>query len=145
MASMKRSVVVHAPVEKVYNYLNDPNKLTEYWPGFVDVKDVRMLDNGGSCFHYVYKMAGLRLEGYSEDTEIIPNQRMVSKSIGAIESTVIWEVEPVDDGTKVDFELTYKVPVPVLGKLAENAIVKLSEREADAIMENMKVMLEEAR
>ena len=142
MAGYQKTVVVHAPVEKVFDYLNDPNKLLEYWPGFVEVSDVRPLENGGTCFAYVYRFAGIRLEGNSEDVEIVPLRRMVSKSTGGVESTVTWEVEPVKDGTRVVFTQDYRIPMPMLGKFAENMVVRLAERDGEVIMENMKAILE---
>jgi carbon monoxide dehydrogenase subunit G len=142
MASLKRSVVVQAPVETVFNYLNDPNKLTEYWPGVLDVRDIRPLENGGTCFNFTFKFAGIRLEGTSEDTEIIPLKRMVSRTTGGVDGVVVWEVMPVDGGTQVDFEQSYNIPVPMIGRFAENVVLKLTEKEADMIVASVKAILE---
>lgn len=142
MAIIKKSVVVQAPIEKVFTYLNDPLKLTEYWPGMVEVKDVEYLPNGGSCFNYVYNMAGIHIHGHSEDTEIIPLQKMVSISSGGMDATITWELENADGGTKVTITNNYTVPLPVIGKLAEALVVKMNEKEADTILAKMQLALE---
>jgi hypothetical protein len=53
-------------------------------------------------------------------------------------------LEPEGADTKVTFTVDYTVPIPVLGKLAEAAIVKLNNHEGDVVMENLKTILEAA-
>ncbi len=142
MAQIQKFILIKAPIEKVFDYLNDPHKLTEYWPGMIEVKDIQSLPNGGTCFNYVYKLAGFRFEGKSEDTEIIPLKRMVSITTGGVEGKLTWELEKAADGTKVVLESEYTVPLPVVGKLAEAVIVKLGEHEADQILANLKTFME---
>ncbi|MDH4140747.1 MAG: SRPBCC family protein [Coriobacteriia bacterium] len=144
MASLVKSTVVHAPVEKVYGYLDDPAHLPEIWPSLFEITDVHLLPNGGHSNHWKYKMAGIRLEGTSEDVEHIANERIVSKTKGGTDSTQTWMVEPEGGDTKVTFKVDYVVPVPVLGKLAEAAIVKLNDHEGDTIMANLKTVMETA-
>ncbi len=142
MAKLVKTTVIKAPIEKVFAYFNDPNNLPDIWPSMVEVKDIQTLSNGGTCFKYVYKMGGIRLEGTSEDTEFVPNQRTVSKSSGGIEGWATMEYETTPQGTKVTITDEYKVPVPVIGKLAEAVIVKLNENEADALLANLKARME---
>jgi uncharacterized membrane protein len=137
-----KSVVVHAPVDTVYGYLTDPTHLPEIWPSLVEITDVHSLPNGGHSNHWKYKMGGIRLEGTSEDVEHVVNERIVSKTKGGVDSTQTWMVEPLGEDTKVTFKVDYTVPIPVLGKLAEAAIVKLNDHEGDATVANLKTMLE---
>ena len=141
MASSTKSVVIHAPVEKVQEYLADPMHLPEIWPSLIEVKDVQLLPNGGYSNRWTYKMAGIRLEGTSEVIERT-KERSVSKTKGGVESTQTWMFEPQGADTKVTFKVDYTVPIPVLGRLAEAAIVKLNDHEGDAIVENLKTMVE---
>lgn len=142
MTSQTKSVVVHAPVGKVYTYLDDPTHMPEFWPSLVEIKDVHSLPHGGHSNRWVYKMAGVRLEGTSEDVEHVTNERLVAKTKGGVDSTQTWMLEPEGDDTKVTFTVDYTVPIPVLGKLAEAAIVKLNNHEGDVVMENLKTILE---
>ncbi len=144
MASNTKSVVIHAPVEKVYEYLDDPTHQPEFWPSLIEVKDVHLLPNGGHGSSWTYKMAGIRLEGTAEDVEHVANERIVRKTKGGIESTQTWMFEPEGEATKVTLRVDYTVPIPVLGRLAEAAIVKLNDHEGDAIVQNLKILLEAA-
>jgi len=87
-------------------------------------------------------MAGMRFDGASETIEEIPNQRTVTRSTKGIESHFVWTYESENGGTKLTVDIEYKVPVPLLGKLAESLIVKQNEQEADALLANLKSRME---
>ena len=142
MAKVEKTITINAPVEKVFSYVEEPTNLPEIWPSLVEAKDVQRLPNGGTSFRWVYKMAGVRFEGTSEDTDYVANQRVVSKTKGGIESTVTWTFQPEAGGTKVTYEAEYTVPIPLLGKLAEAFIVKQNEGEAELILANLKARME---
>jgi len=142
MVKMVKTINIKAPVEKVFDYISEPTNLPEFWPSLVEVKDVQRLPSGGTKNRWVYKMAGIHLEGTSEDAEHIPNQRLVSKTKGGVESTQTWVFQPEAGGTKVTFEIEYTVPIPVLGKLAEAVIVKMNDHEGELILANLKARME---
>ena len=68
---------------------------------------------------------------------------MVTRSKGGIESSWTWNFEPYNDGTKVEVIVEYKVPIPVLGKIAEVLVLKQNEREADHALANIKDKMED--
>ena len=142
MAKVEKSVTINAPVEKVYSFINNPNKLMGMWPNASEIKNVKGLPNGGHSFDFVYKMAGIRVSGTSEDIEVIPNQRVVNETRGGVKSKMIWTLEPADGGTKLDVDVEYTVPVPVLGKLAEAIIIKINNRDLRTVLANSKDILE---
>lgn len=142
MAKLAQSITIHAPVDKVFAYVQDPNNVPEFWPSVLEVKDVEQLPNGGTRFRYVYKMAGMQFTGTSEDTEVIANQRVVNRSRGGVESTMVWTYQPEGEGTKLTVDTDYTVPVPLLGKLAEAVIAKLAENEGELLLRNLKVRME---
>ncbi len=144
MVKTVKTITIKAPVEKVFDYISEPTNLPEIWPSLVEIKDVQKLPSGGTRNRWVYKMAGILLEGTSEsvDTECVSNQRLVSKTKGGAESTQTWMFQPEAGGTKVTLEVEYTVPIPVLGKLAEAIIVKMNEHEGELILANLKARME---
>jgi len=142
MAKLKRSITIHAPIDKVFTFMNDPRNLPDIWPSMIDVKDLNQAKAGGTNFGWVYKMAGIRFEGASEVVEYIENQRTVTQSTKGIESRFTWMYDTMGKDTKLTVDIEYKVPVPVLGKLAEAVIVKQNEHEAELLLENLKTRME---
>lgn len=142
MATVNKSITINAPIEKVFKYASEPTNLPEIWPSLVENKVVERLPNGGNTTQFVYKMAGMRFEGISEDTEFIPNQRVVTKTAEGIESEIIWEFQSEGEATKVTFKGEYTVPIPLIGKMAEAFIVKQNSNEAETILANLKARME---
>jgi uncharacterized membrane protein len=142
MQTVEKSILVNAPVESVFAYWSQPANLPEVWPSLVEVKDVQPLPDGGLKYQWVYKMAGVRLEGSTEIVESVLDQRIVHLSKGGIDSKLTYTFQPEDGGTRMTVLVEYTVPVPVLGKLAERVIVKLNEHEAEVTLANLKTRLE---
>lgn len=142
MVKTTKSIKVNAPADKIFTYIQIPENLLEIWPSMIEVKDIESLPNGGHKYGWVYKMAGMHFEGISEDTEIVVNQRAVSVSKGGIDSEITWEFQQENGDTNVSLTAEYTVPIPLLGKLAEAAIVKINENEGDAILANLKTRME---
>jgi uncharacterized membrane protein len=142
MVKIERNILINAPVEDVFAYHSDPRNSPEYWPSFIEVKDIEELPNGGKKYSWVYKMAGIRFNGMTTTTEFEKNQLITTKSEGGIDSTFSYTYKAEGDGTRLSMMVDYSVPVPVLGKLAESFILKMNEREADTVMANLKDRLE---
>ena len=142
MAKIEKTITINAPVEKVFAYMENPANLPAIWPSMVEVKNMKTEPGGGYNYDWVYKMAGVRIEGSSKTTEHEKNKRLADKSTKGIESEFIWDFRSEGAGTELSVEVAYNVPVPVLGKLAESLIVKMNEREAETLMHNLKTLLE---
>lgn len=142
MVKIERSIHINAPVEKVFAYQSDPHNTPEYWPSFIEVKDLEKLPDGGQKYNWTYKMAGMRLNGSTSTIDFEENKLIKTKSEGGIDSTITYSYEPEGDGTRVSILVEYEIPIPVLGKLAESFILKTNEREADTVMANLKDILE---
>ncbi len=142
MAKLDREVMINAPVEEVFQFVATPENFPEVWPSMVEVTNVEALPGGGHRFSWVYKMAGVKLNGESETVEYEENSRMVSETKGGIQSRFVWTFSAEGDGTRLNVDIEYTVPVPVAGKLAESVIVKMNDREATTLVSNIKDRLE---
>jgi len=141
MARMKKTIVINAPAEKIFNYIADPANPPSIWPSLEQIKEVVSLPCGGTSFKWVYKMAGMRIDGASDTVEFIPNQGITTKSVSGIENTFTWNFQPEAGGTQVNQQVEYTVPVPVLGKLAEAVIIRQNDREAEVLLANLKAKM----
>lgn len=118
MTTIERSILIKAPVEQVFSYLEEPEYLHEIWPSMVEVKDVRPLPKGGHRFHWIYKMAGKHFEGEMETIEFELDRHVVTKSTGQIPATFEYVFKAENGYTRVDVKTEYEIPSKVLGKLA---------------------------
>lgn len=142
MQKVTKTIVIDASVEQTFAYISETSNLVDIWPSMEQVKDIEVLPNGGKRFRWVYKMAGFSLKGQSEDAEWVSNERIVSKTLGGINSTITWQFRDKEGKTELAFEAQYVVPVPLLGKLAEVILVKLNQQEIEVMLAFLKARVE---
>lgn len=141
MPRLHKSIDINAPLKKVFSYIEDPRNEPQWMMSLVDVKDVKG-SGSGIRFNWDYKMAGMHFHGESNRVEEIPEQKIVDKTKGGIESTWTFSFSPHKNGTHLDLDIDYSIPVPVLGKIAEKVLLKHNEREAEQNLLNIKEVLE---
>jgi uncharacterized membrane protein len=141
MARIHKSIEIKAPVKEVYAYIDDPEKDPEWMVGMIEVNNVTG-SGVGRHFDWTYKMAGIRLRGESTFKEDVPEKRLVAETKGGVESTWTFKLEQHKDTTVLDLDIDYRIPVPVLGKLAEKILMKRNERETELNLMNIKERLE---
>jgi uncharacterized membrane protein len=140
---IEKSIVIDAPVERVFAYYSEPENQPEVWPSMLEVTDVQRAEDGRpTTFRWVYKMAGMRFVGTSVVTDYEKNRRYVTESKGGIEATIETIFENQNGKTLVREHVQYRVPVPLLGKVAERFLAKSNEHEVETIHKNLKVRME---
>jgi ligand-binding SRPBCC domain-containing protein len=140
---IRRSTLIDAPLEKVFRYYSDPEKLSEVWPSFIEAHDVtRSAEGWPHEFAWTYKMAGVKLEGRTVNVEFEPNRRYVAETKGGIDSRFETTFETQGGKTLVTEDIQYHVPVPLLGRIAERVLAKLNENELATIHANLKARME---
>lgn len=142
METFEKSIIINALPEKVFEYIDEPMNDPEWMIGMVEVHEVEGPPGVGRHFRWTFKMVGVPLKGQSTTIEHVPNRRTVTESQGGVSSTWAADVEPEGEGTKLTMKVEYAIPVPVLGKLAEQLISKQNQRNLESSMENIKHMLE---
>ncbi|MCU4716893.1 SRPBCC family protein [Halapricum hydrolyticum] len=142
MVSVSRSIHVDAPVEDVFEYLDDPRNHAEVTPSLAKVRNVEPLDNGGKRVEHTYKMAGVGLDGELVERTHEENERMVFEMRGGLEGEI--EIETVDDdgGTELRYSADYELPGTVLSAVAGPFVRRYNERELRTTLENIKARLE---
>lgn len=143
MATITKSLIMKAPAEKIFHFMDDPYNLLGVWPSLSEVKNVEKLPNGGVCYQYTLKVLGIPVAGYSEDIEHVQNVRTISRSSGGMDSLATVTFAPVDQGTHVTITYEFTVPVPLVGKLAETVAAKMNEKEVETMLANIKAKVED--
>jgi len=141
MASWKDSILIHAPPDEVFAYVDDPSALPTWLANMVEVRNVVGIGLGQQ-YEYTYKMAGLLLRGQNIVIEHTPNERGLHQVIGMISALWDYSVEPHEEGTVLNIEVEYSVPIPVLGRLAERIAVRQNARSFELSLFNVKDVME---
>jgi uncharacterized protein YndB with AHSA1/START domain len=144
MPKVDNEVIINAPVEKIFNYISQPRNLQQIWPSVVEIKNQKLLPNGGYRYQWTYKMSGIHFTGQGECIDLVPNVVLTSKNTGAIESMVRFTFRSKENQTKVTLSIDYQVPSSLLGHLAEIIILKMNDKEAELILDNLRIIFEKS-
>ena len=142
MVTVSHTVRVDAPVETVFEYVDEPENHVEMTPSITAVSNVEPLDSGGKRLDYTYEMAGVSLTGTMETPVYEPNDRIVFRMDGDLSGTLTWAFEPEGDATRVTYTAEYDLPGGVLAKVAEPFAVRYNERELRTTLQNLRDRLE---
>jgi uncharacterized membrane protein len=145
---MNTKTIVHdirvdTPVERVFEFLLDPNNLPEIWPNVIEVKSVkRSKDHEGFNFNWTYKMSGSIFEGKCETIDYTPYERLVVKCNKGLDSTITWRFQPTGRETQVSLKFEYQIPSSLLKRMKEEFVIQENDHELEALLQNLKSRLE---
>lgn len=144
MISVSEDILIDAPVERVYEYMDDPYNHAEVTPSITDVRNIERLENGGKRLEHTYTMAGIGVDGELEEVEHTENEVMRFEMRGELEGEIKLRFEEKDGGTQTRLTYTaeYDVPTKVLEKLVEPFVRRYNERELRTTLENVKARIE---
>jgi len=144
MITFEKSGVVDAPVEQVFAYLNDPTRQPEYMPGVDEVTRIQRLPDGRYTYTEVNKFLGLRFEIECEQTEVIPNERIVETMHGGgLDGVMSLRLEPLEGGkTRVILATKTTMHAGPLAKFGESFLARYFDHGTDMAMEAAKAHLE---
>ncbi|HEX9380847.1 MAG TPA: SRPBCC family protein [Gaiellaceae bacterium] len=141
MLKLHKQIVVKAPVDRVFGYIEKPENLPQIWPSLYEVSEVEKISNGGHRFAWLYNMIGTPVKGTVETFKYESPKLIVDKASGDVDGTFKWTFASENGTTEVTFDAEYEQK----GFLPEKDLTffqRRNEVEADAILTNLKARFE---
>jgi carbon monoxide dehydrogenase subunit G len=136
-------VQIAAPPEEVFEYIADVTHHPAFIPTLNTVEDVVGDGKHGTEWSWSYTMAGVELQGRATTVDFEPGRLYSFRTIGGLESTFIYRVEPKESGTQLTAEVDYQMPKSLLAKVADSMVVeRLNDGAADKAVQNLKAIFE---
>ena len=146
MAHVKKSILIHAPVEKVYAVARDPSRWPSWYDGMGEIEKLTGDGGVGTIVEVSYTMAGMRFPvtiKVLEDHIDPEGARWSGKIEGPLAGEATWTYVPKNGDTAVTTDIEYTVPGKALGKIANKLIVeRTQERSLEQTQENLKMLCE---
>ncbi|BAJ64698.1 SRPBCC family protein [Anaerolinea thermophila] len=147
MAHVKKSIYIHAPVEKVYALARDPNRWATFYVGLSEAEEITGHGEVGTVVKHHYLMAGMRFPVTSRvlvDSIGPTGAQWKGKIEGPLDGEQTWDYIPKNGGTEVTVSIDYTLPGAVLGRIANRLLVeRIQERAMEQTLENLKILCEE--
>lgn len=144
MSEIKQSIVINAPVSKVFEFVTNPANWPRYVTNLMDVKDMSPdIPAKGSTFTYQYKIMGFKVEGKGTVTENIKDKSFVLSFESVVPIKENYDFVDRGNGTtEFFFNLQYEVPGQILAVANKLLIEKLNTIEAKNVLQKIKAECE---
>ena len=155
MGRLQREIVIGAPPEAVFAYLAQPERLPEWTPGVISVKQTSTGPVGvGTTTEALVEAFGVRQTLLGRCTVFEPPRRLVVEnvtargitvggvSIGQVSTTSASELLPEGTGTRLRASLEYTLSAGFLTGLAEKVAGPQMQADFDRSLQNLKHLLE---
>jgi carbon monoxide dehydrogenase subunit G len=143
MSEIHKTVTFDAPVEKVFELVDNPDNIPNYIPNVERVADVKRSDGRiGDTFRVIYKVLGISFDEKFTVTGYEPRRKLVSKFDGGMKGTFSWTFEPQGAQTECSMDIEYQVGGGILGKAADALVLeRTNEKNMDESLENIRRVL----
>lgn len=130
---IEEQTTVRAPIHRVYEVWRDFTRFPEFMSNVEEVRPV-----GGSRYHWVARIFGVKQEWDAETTETTPDQRIAWRSVsGAPNAGTVTLNEREPGVTEVRVAMEYTPPAGEVGK-ALDKLTKTTQREVKEDLRNFK-------
>jgi uncharacterized membrane protein len=118
MKRVEHSVVIQAPVDRVFAYASDYRKWPEWYEGVSEFIPTTQVTRGsGTRYAYKARMMGMWAAVETEIHDFVQDRGWTGVGTKGVPHRTHWIFEPLGTGTKFTHAVEYKVPVPLLGPL----------------------------
>jgi uncharacterized membrane protein len=145
MTEIKQTIMINAPVFKVFGYASNYLNWSEFFEGLSDVKPLtETTHDNGAKFIYKVKVLGMKVTVGTEFQQFKLNEGWVGKSFKGIEHQTKWIFKQSNGNTEFTFIQNYKFPLYFGGKLIDKLLaqpqwIKIIENS----VQNLKRLMEE--
>lgn len=140
-------ITIDAPVEKVYDVVVDPSRLTEWVTIHDSLQDApdRPLERGSELTQ-VLRIAGRTFRARWTVVEHEPCKRVVWQGRGPLgsDARVVYRFDSDDEGRETTFSYIneYELPGGPFGRIAGLAVSLVAQKELDASLQRLKTLVQ---
>ena len=143
MSEIHQTATFDAPVQKVFELVDNPDNIPKYIPNVERVVDVKRTDRRiGDTFRVIYKVLGISFDEKFTVSGYEPNRKLVSKFDGGMKGTFNWTFESQGAQTECSVDIEYQLGGGILGKAADALLLeRTNEKNIEESLENMRRVL----
>ena len=143
MSKTSASIVINAPIQKVFEYTATPDNGPMFIPNLNENSNISVTPTQiGQKWDWRFNMVGVDITGEAEVIELEAPHVWKLRFTGGSNGTWKFMFEKANDVTKVSLEVEYEIPDGVVGKLSANAVEKINQKNTDDILQHLKTILE---
>ena len=143
MPISKAYVVINSPIEKVFDAIADPEKMTQYASSSVLTGSSGNPDEIGSYAEFDYHVLGMTFHARMTVTEVEKPGKLIQEMSGAMPGKWTWDLEQAGQTVKVDFGIEYTLPGGFMGKIANKLFLgRMNQKNVQRTLNGLKAYCE---
>lgn len=143
MAQISESVIINAPIEKVFEYVTDPANGAKFVPGVIEQTDISpKTPRVGQKWDWYVNLIGAEFRGHAEVMELEPLKKWAVKTWGNADSFRTYAFEPSGEGTKLTIEVEHTAIKGALAALASIVIDGIHQVNLKQSLAKLKQIME---
>ena len=147
MSHIYKSILVNAPIDKVYKFARDPNRWNLFFVGLSAPDEIKGTGDAGTVVKHHFTMMGI---SFPITTKVVDEKLVGTKAYwkGAIEgpltATNEWNyIAKGAEETEISINIDYTIPGKLLGKVVDKLLIeRIQEKAAATTLENFKLLCE---
>lgn len=141
--TIQKSITIKAPVEAVEAVANDPQRWVEWYAGILKAEPDEVFPEVGGVVAVTYQALGIELDMKFTQLEYEPNSRSLTRISGRIRGKNQITLEAVEGGTLLSFQMEYKPPGGLIGRMVGRALVNdILEENLEESLQQLKAIIE---
>ena len=143
MAHIHKRATIDAPIEKVFDLVDDPERIPTYTPNVERVADVvRTEKRVGDSFRVIYKVLGVTFDEKFKVTAYERPNRVENSVEGGMTGTFNWNFEPQGKQTQVNVDVQYTLVGGPIGKAVDAVMLeRTNEKTMEQMLQNIQKAL----
>jgi ribosome-associated toxin RatA of RatAB toxin-antitoxin module len=144
MTEIKKSILINAPVSKVFEFASNYQKWPEFFVGISDIRPITDITNdNGARFLYKVQMMGLKISVGTEFQQFKKNEGWIGQSFKGLDAQTQWIFSEAVGKTDFTYIQRYKMPFYMGGDFVDKKyIIPQWIKIIDISFQNLKRLIE---
>ncbi len=139
MPAIERTLRINADPGAVFDVISRVEDYPRYSAAIRRISRI-----GPRAYRWVVGIAGLELSWEAEIADSRRPEHFAWRTLRGVDNSGTFDLRPVDDGTELRFAMEYRLPNPVLDRIAHALVAPLLDRIGADLLEQVRRRLESA-
>jgi uncharacterized membrane protein len=144
MTEICKTIVINAPVSKVFDFASNYMNWPEFFEGISDIRPVTQItSDNGARFMYRAQLMGLKMTVGTEFRDFKRNMGWTGKSFKGLDAETRWIFKDLNGKTEFTYIQRYKLPFYMGGDFMDKKFIEPQWIEIiDKSLQNLKGLME---
>ena len=124
MTEIKKSILINAPINKVFDFASNYLKWQEFFVGISGIRPITdITDDNGARFLYKVQLMGMKVSVGTEFQQFKRNEGWIGQSFKGLDAQTQWIFNESGGKTELTYIQRYKLPFYMGGNLIDKKFI----------------------